>query len=265
MNNMNFSMFELIINDAELDSDKLKTIFNGEEDRKLLDDSSYCHITNGTLGDEKFFWAYAECGHRLPYTDKVYNRDTELEEVNPRKTNQIEPSKQYFCLYSLDAKVLYLSNTGKKKLFLEYFRSRVEDDVIIKNFYVSPDKFRKVMKSVGNINFAAKYSGAENSEVYEIFSDPDKFNFGKIDFSLNLKLNAETDYDFILKLINWRKSGKISSLSCVGIDDKGFDSTFRTDKFIRKIAVPVLKDSNGMYSPKDVFDVLVSEIQRKSK
>lgn len=230
----------------------------------------YYYIIEKKSIDDNFYWIYARYGKEKPYTETVLNINNDLEEPNPRSTNQIEPDKQIFGLYVVNQATFYLSSVRKKAFFEEYFTSRLKKDVVIKSFYKSVDEFLKQIKSIDKVKLIAKRN-LFNSEgkIMSIFPEPrDLFGLGlPNDFSLEANFkNASVTKSFIQALkvmVGWKSNCEAEQLICIGRNDDGFESVFNADSFIQKVPVSISKDEFGMYDVNLVYEGLIQQVTKE--
>ena len=264
--NLEFSDFYFLIGGNIPSVKDLKLVFDEAEDTYSSEDTHYV-ISKENINDE-YFWLYARYGKPLPHPDTVYNATKEQEEDNPRKTDQVELAKQLFALYCVNSRTLYLSNRIKKSWVEEYLKAKLNQDVVIKNFFKNVDEFIRQIKSVEKVKFVAKRNlFTVQGSIMKIFPSPnDLFGLGMPeDFTLEANFNrAELTNAFIghlKKMVDWKNNCEADSLICMGRDDENFETVFNADNFIRKLSVEAAKDDQGLYNPTMVKQALISKIR----
>ena len=264
--NLEFSDFYFLI-DGNIPSVKdLKLVFDGKEDKYSSEDTHYV-ISKENINDE-YFWLYARYGNPLPHPDTVYNARQEQEEGNPRSTDQIELAKQLFALYCINSNTLYLSSRQKKSWIEKYLKAKLNQDVVIKNFFTNVDKFIQKIQSIEKVKFVAKHNlFTLQGSIMKIFPSPnDLFGLGMPeDFTLEANFNrvrlTNAFIDHLKKMVDWKNNCEVDSLICVGRDDNNFETVFNADSFIKKLSVEAAKDDQGLYNPIFVKDTLIRKIR----
>ena len=200
------------------------------------------------LNDE-YFWFYANYGSSLPH---AYNIKERKEEDNPRSTDQAETIKHLFALYTVHSCTLYLSNFSKKSWLAQYLREKLENEVIIKNYYKNPEEFLQHIKHVEILKLVARNNlFSAKAGIMEILSDlQDIFGLGvPADFTLEANFSrVRLTNAFVEKfkqLARWKSEHKAESLLCIGRDDKGIETVFNVDNFIEKLYVDADKNKKA--------------------
>ncbi len=266
MTEIAFSAMHLIIDSKSPDVNNLEIVFNDLEDTYEQDNTHY--LIKKKRINENSFWLYAKYGKSLPYSETVYNTDTQEEDKNPRNKNQVEPDKQVFALYLSNKRTLFLSSSKKKKFLESYLKSKLEKDVTIKAFFKSADEFLEKMKTIDKVKFVAKTDLFNiDGDIMKIFPAPkDLYGLGMPEkFSLEADFcHAKTTKDFtniFKKMVGWKNAAQADSLLCIGKDDEGFEAIFNIDSFIQKVVVPEKKDPQGLYDPESVLNTLISKLE----
>ena len=260
-----FSALQLMIDGKNPSAEELKPAF-GMNDNTHVSDDTYYLITTENLNDE-CLWIYARYGKSTPYSPTVYNKTDQKEESNPRSTEQLEPHKQLFALYSIKNGTLYLSNSKKKLWIQEWLKTKLTQDVVLKAFYKDVDEFIEVIKSVEKVKFIAKTTlFTEGGELMKIFPTPnDLYGLGMPDtFSLEAnfrkgRLTARF-IENLKKMVKWKDSCEADSILCIGRDDEDFETIFNVSTFIQKVTVAAIKDGQGRYDPTTVQQMLIRNI-----
>lgn len=262
---IDFSTLHLLIDGRSPAEDTLSTIIAEEEDFSLND--NHYLIKTSIIGDE-YFWFYARYGKALPYSSTVFNIKRRVEEDNPRSTDQIETDRQFFCLYSFKDKNLYASSSRQKDIFAAYLKYKLDKKIDIKYFFISDSAFLKQIKSVDKIKFVSKRNlFVGDTGVMSILPSPnDLFGLGMPDnFTIEANFtNAKITKEFTEKfkrLFSWKNTMEADSLLCVGRDDNNFESIFNVETFVRKVVVPINRDSQGMYDENIIMQTLITKIK----
>ena len=265
--NLEFSDFYFVI-DGNIPSVKdLKLVFDEAEEKYSSEDTHYV-ISKENIDDE-YFWLYARYGNPLPHPDTVYNAKQKQEEDNPRSTDQIELAKQLFALYCVNSNTLYLSSRKKKSWVEEYLKAKLNQGVIIKNFFKNVDEFIQQIRIIEKVKFVAKRNlFTLQGSIMKIFPSPnDLFGLGMPeDFTLEANFSRVKLTDafiaYLKKMVDWKNNCEADSLICVGRDDKNFETVFNADSFIKRLSVEAAKDDQGLYDPTIVKQALISKIRR---
>ncbi len=101
-----------------IDSDNFKEIVQAGNDSEDIGNS--VHIFQLEY-EKQFLKINFSDGSTMPRNPKVYNKSKKELEPNPRASDQIEP-KEYFAIFDLSNSYLWLSNTKKKSLLLNYIQ-----------------------------------------------------------------------------------------------------------------------------------------------
>lgn len=268
MENISFSAHQLIVGTKNANFDVLRGTLSKGEDHFKYDDTHY-QITKLICNNNRFFWMYAGYGKPLPRTKKVIDTKSNEFEENPRKPSQIEPNRQIFCLYDIKSEILYLSNHQKKKFFETYLKSKINHEVIVKNFYVNPDQFAARIKNIDSVRLIT--SKNLFSQATDVFSEAKNiFGLGEPEeFIIQTRFkNASTTSGFIKILKNFAKqkqTGEINSLVCKGRDEKNIEVIFNIDYIIDKINVTSCKNEQGLFENEAIKNALISKIYEIEK
>lgn len=264
-----FSEMNLVIGVDGPSIEDLNSIFmnNENQEEELFEFNESSYVIHREIVDDRYFWFYAEHGSPTPRGDTVLNVQSQEKEDNPRTAQQAELNKQLFAMYVQQEDVFYLSNTLKKKFFKKYLQSKVQRDVVIKNFLKTPDEFCKIANQIKSVRITAKRnifnSFVGNMEIFEQDGDrlglddlPDKYILDVIFAGANMTAKFR-------KFLNeWFNSPKIDRLVCVGEDDEQFEAVFNSKSFTKKIEVELDKDEKGMYDQNEVREGLIHKLER---
>ena len=246
-------------------TDNLGPVFTDSEDRYSNGNTHY--LIEKELLDDKYFWLHARYGKSIPHSDTVYDTKELEEQDNPRSTNQVEPVKQLFFLYCTNSNALYLSDMRKKLWVAEYLQSKLGQDVVVKNFLDNVEEFMQQVKRIEKIKLVTKRDlFTSRGSFMDIFPvQRDLLGLGEpAKFTLDVNFErARLNDRFIAKfkeLVNYKDSGEVDSLVCVGRDDSNFETIFNVDSFIQKVSVEVEKDEQEFYDPTTVQRILIRKI-----
>ena len=263
---LDFSAFHLVINEEYPSVKKLNLMFSETSDR-YKDGNTY-YLINKEILHDKCFWFDVRYGQSQPRPHHVINTKSQTEESNPRSAYQIEPNKQLFGLYCLNSYTLYLSNQKKQSWVENYFKGKLSANVTIKKFFKSFEEFVQQTSKIKNVKFVAKRDlFIPGEELMSIFPNPQEVFGLNVPESFTLDAlfkNAPINNVFIQnmkKIIRWEKKHEVSSLLCVGLDDKNIETIFDINSYVRKIAVDATKNDQGLYDSTAIKNALVEKIR----
>src|SRR5690606_33093684 len=93
-------------------------------------------------------------GSAMPRNPNVYNKDTQEIEPNPREAHQIEP-REYFAVFDLNNSFLWLSNTKKKSLLIDFFQRLFKNQKLVLKDVYDEEKFIQNLKTIDQIKISA--------------------------------------------------------------------------------------------------------------
>ncbi|MBB3808745.1 hypothetical protein [Pseudochelatococcus contaminans] len=151
---LEFSAMHLIVGEKTASMSDFSPIV-GEDSHRYLHGHSVYKVE--IFSDSStYWWSSFKYGDKTSYSEDVANLTLGIDEANPRSKDQVELSKQLFCLYDDKEKCLYISDAKKKSFIAHYLKSKIGKKVEIKNFYKSVDDFLKIIQSVESVKFTAK-------------------------------------------------------------------------------------------------------------
>jgi hypothetical protein len=199
----------------------------------------------------------------MPHSDIVLNVKGE-EEDNPRTVDQVEPNNQVFVIYDTKYTVLYISNSQKKNFMQKYLSGFTDDEVIIKNVYKDIDDFIDNIKSLETIKFTGRRNLLnKDGDLFRPLGDifgyggPEEFSI-EATYSVRMASSLRRQ---ILRLSGYKAENQIKSLSVIGKDEKGFESVFNSNNFIKKISLSIGKDNQHLFPCDDVKDKILQKLR----
>lgn len=260
-----FKNMQLIIDSLSPDENILKAINSSITKNFRSDNISYIFTTEYNE-EEKYLWIYAQYENYKIRNELVYDNVTYSAEENPRQNNQIEFKHQFFVLYSLENKTLYLSNLKKKELLANYLSDILQKEVIIKNYYRSMSDFSRGIKSLKNVSFVTKrnlFTEANGifSEVTDIFG---------LDCTEELYIRAEygrlnisdVSSNFFNRIESQKKKNQIENVIVCGYDDNDIERTLDINNYVESINVNVEPEKESWLLPNDdVRKALLSKLR----
>ncbi len=264
MAEISFHSQQLIVDDLVADFAAISFIF--EETHDTYQDADSFYKIEKEIIEDRYLWLYSSYGKAYPRTDKVIEMTTHMEEDNPRKITQIEPDKQLFSIYDTIEKVLYISNRKKIGFYKLYLRSFIDEDIVIKNFYIDVDDFAEKVKTISSVNLITKNNlFSANSGLFQ--EEKNVFGLGEpTDFHLEaLFENAKITDAFIRKIKEFnllKGQGEVETLICIGRDDKNIETVFNMDTFVDKLIVKANKDVQGLYDVVDIQHLILNKVKK---
>jgi hypothetical protein len=257
-----FSGMICYLNDFKLSMEEFKDNIDGDVVSKEKGNS--VHIFNLKYVDNFLTINFSD-GSSMPRNPKVYDQESHTLEDNPRNKNQIEP-KDYFALIDFETSFLWLNNTKKKSLLLSilqsYFTSK---KIVLKDIYDEQD-FIDTLKTLDGLKISAVPANmfAETNTTSKALND-ELYLASKAELSLTYDKVRVIDKikDKISNILQNRES--FQSITISGRDEKDLGMFFNNNLFTRKISFKTEIDDNGMYSPDEVFEKLMSEIINEVK
>lgn len=264
---LNFSAFQLKIDDKIPSVNDLKIFFQ-EGDYDIQIEETYYIISIENLNNQ-YFWLNVRHGKAFPYSSFIVNTDDAKKLDNPRSEKQVEPRNQLFILYSIPDKTLYLSNANKKLFLREYMATKSKDKVVIQAFIEDIRECLKHLKKINKmkLDYKIKQNTGKRNHM-EIAPDliplKDLGDSVKFTFQADFKNAKVTDRlcETIGKFITLKQEDSIDSLTLIGQnEDEDVSSVLNVDQIIKKINVPIEKNSKGLYRSDIVKDTLIKIIE----
>jgi len=245
--------------------ENVRVAFNFSENESFIYKSNN-YIINSKAIDENYFWITSKYGSDN-WGEEVIDKKSNTIKPNPRGVDEPELNKQLFVLFDLASNELYLSDFNKKNIIQELLKSKITNNVEIKNFYKDPDEFIKKIRDIKSIAFLARNNLFNvTGGVFDILRDP-KTIYG---LGLPEKLYVKADFskvakteDFInqfKKMVEWKSSCQADKFVCVGYDDNKIEQIFNPDSFTSKIKLELEADKNGFYDPNSVMALLLEKL-----
>lgn len=201
-------------------------------------------------------------GSSMPRNPNVYNKSKQEFEPNPRDSDQIEP-KEYFAVFDLSFSYLWLSNTKKKSLLLDYFQKFFKNKKLILKDVYDEEKFIESLKTLDQIKITAAPSlFSETNSVSKALIDE---MYGAYEAILNLKYKDKfvgNDLQAKIKSI-FKHRESFNGIMISGRDEKNLGMLFNNNLFTRKIDIEAPVDENEMFNPSDVFSRIIAKIEEE--
>lgn len=266
---LEFSTLDLVVGEKHVDLEEIKGNFGAKNENITFNDKN-CIVRESSIINDKYLWIYISYGSELPYTPTVYIQKDGKEEPNPRQIDQLELSKQLFCVYSNPKQIMYISNLQQKSLLEHYISLKLKDEnILVRHVLKTIDEFSEGVKSIENIKFTKRKNlFSVNDKIMEIFKrDIDALGLGMPD-GLTVEFKFSPRQKFISKMTEWlskakdaKSRGEIDSLICIGRDEKGIEAVFNLDNFTNKISIDLYKDDMGMYDHEEVRKSIINKLE----
>lgn len=258
---MDFSSFYLSFDDRTPEKKDFECIGNQFNDK--IGKNYFLISTELT---ERYFWLSSRYDSKMPRPKFVVNvNDFSLAE-NPRKEDQIEPRKQFFCLYDFQNDVLYLSNSKSKGAFEEIIKKYVKSKITIKNIIKDIDEFYEQISSIQKICFSSternlfSSQGTLQQSLMDNYGmeEPELFSIEAI-YKTPLSIKMKNTISFLRKQ---KECGGLKKIIIQGRDDQGFEKVFNEGSFIKKICIEYSEEeeNTGMIDEDEIKNALLKRL-----
>lgn len=253
---ISFSGIAFYIDDSSINISEFKSIV--KENNFTDEVGNRVHIFNLEYYNDFLKVTFSD-GSSKPRNPNVYNQDTKELEPNPREEHQIEPS-EYFAVIDLKSSYIWISNSNKKTLIIDFFQKIFsKKKIILKDIY-DEEKFIETIKTIDQLKISAVPSlFRETNTLSKALTDE---MYGAQEATLQLKYNNTLIGDNIiekLKSLFKNKTG-FKNITISGRDERNLGMLFNNNSFSRKIDLKANVDDNGMFIPENVFTQIISKI-----
>ena len=265
MERIGFSLMQLIV-ESDVETERFviptKDFFDCIDNTPITNDGVYYEVE--CENNNEYLWLYFNFGKASPRNDKITNIETGEKKDNSRKNDEAELLDQLFVLYSYDKKILYISNSKKKKIVELLLKQNAKQDVSIKSFYKNPTEIISILKKVDKIKF---------THTSNLFNQDSKERQALIDltgtdapesFTIEASYSTHKISNFLHVLFTGQEDNKISDLVICGRDESDFNFIYNTDSFSRRIdALCEKSNESGMFNPENVKQSLLNVIKNE--
>lgn len=174
MSEISFSIYYLYAGEDFFSADLCKKVVTNDKIFKKENSSTVYNISIEFDEDKKYLWIYSKHGTALPYSTEIYDTEDERIKINPRQSTQAELNRQFFALYSLKTKQLYISHNDFKNTLIQHLSSlsQIDKSIETKKLYSSVSDYLSVLKKVNNIKFtSSKNLFNADSDLFKIIGD----------------------------------------------------------------------------------------------
>ncbi len=224
---LTFSGIVCYISDLRIDIDSFKEVVQAGSYNEVSGDR--VHIFQIEY-EKNFLKINFSDGSAMPRNPNVYNKTKQEFEPNPRDSDQIEP-KEYFAVFDLTSSYLWLSNTKKKSLLLDYFQKMFKNKKIVLKDVYDEDKFIEGLKTLDQIKLSAAPSlfGQINCISKALIDEM----YGAYEAILHLKYKntfiGDNLYSKIKSIFNDRES--FNGIMISGRDEKNMGMFFNNNLY----------------------------------
>ena len=261
---LTFSIFELAQEEGHPSAASIEKLIG--KNRHYENGDGYTYLIY-TEQDNDLLWVSFEFGASHPRPEHVIDKSKDNEKIaNPRTEDQVEPTKQLFCVYHSTEGNLYVSDS-RKRLFLEKFLNDLKSDnpIYVKRVIIDPEEFLAQLKIVDKMKVTAKtdllsQTGHLFQPVQDIFGlgAPEYF-----EISASYGMRMEDRIKSIFRdFHNETKQGTVQKFICVGKNEEGIETVFNTENFTQKIVIYLYKQDNGLFKPEEVKGEILSQLNR---
>lgn len=240
---------------------KIETFKDIDEEFSILIDGTYYEVIIEKTDD--FIWFSFDFGRPNPRDEQLTNIVTGEKRENEREITEAELIQQFFCLYSYQKELLYISNIKKKNIIKTVLQEKIKQKFIFNTIQKTKEEFISILKGVNKITF---------TETRHLFSHDSKKRSALIDLTgtdAPKEFTIEASYEnsnqivsFIQELFNEQKNNSLKDLVICGSDENDFEIIFNNDTFSRKIDIKNSKNENGKYIANDVKENLLKELEK---
>lgn len=251
-----FSGVAFYVNDSFINSSEFKNIMN--EGIFTNETENRVHIFNLSYSDEFLKIKFSD-GSAKPRNPNVYNQDTKELEPNPREGNQIEPT-EYFAVVDLKSSYIWISNSKKKSLLLDFFQDKFGNNKIVLKDVYDEEMFIQTIKTLDQIKISAAPSlFSESNTLSKALTDE---MYGAEEATLQLKYNNTLIGDNIFEKLKslFKSKSSFKNITIAGRDERNLGMLFNNNSFSRKIEIKANIDDNEMFIPENVFIQIISKI-----
>lgn len=214
---------------------------------------------------DEYFWLVAEYGKPEPHREKWVDVNTFKEEMNKRKSTQVELTNQSFLFYSFSSKQLYLSNSRHIRLMSKILSDKSENKFLVKRLLVNFDEFIEIIKSVNKIRFTG-FNNLFNTDSKEFKAIEDLTGTSAPEsFTLEATYNKGKIATFLRRLNQSRLEQQIDKLVIAGVDESGLETIYNVDTFTSQINILCSKNTEGVYEQDLIKSAIMDKVSKDER
>lgn len=262
-----FSVALLKIENTPFTLDMFSSIPKEDTDNLEIDGKvQHNRIIKKEIKNNRFILFYFEDGSVMPRPEVVYNRNTHIDENNPRSEDQIERDSQTFVLIDTETQKIFISDFRKKKILEKWISEKIKKTVLIKNI-IDRENFLNELQSVGTIYLSAIPNLFSSMGILSHELTKDHHNYGVRIKHIGVKISfGENSLPEVFKnkILDWFKqydNSSIQKLEVSGRYDEKFERVFNADGIIDKITIEVTLEEDGLFDPEQIFNNLIQKIK----
>lgn len=262
-----FSVALLKIGGTSFDINTFSSIKDEDVDNLEINDKiQHNKIIKKEILDDRFVSIYFEEGGTTPRPEKVYNRNTQNDENNPRSIDQIERDLQTFILIDIRTQKIFMSDFRKKKTLENWLEEKIKKTVLIKNI-IDKENFLNEIEGVNTIYLSAVPNLFSSMGILgdELINDYHNYGVGIKHIGVNISFE-ENDLpkklkEKIVSLFQQTEKHNLKKLEISGRYDEKFERIFNAEGIIDKIEVKIAPLASGLFNAREVFDNLIQKIK----
>ncbi len=212
---------------------------------------------------EYFMRIYIEYGHPFPRAKFLVNQNTQKQRENPRTGEEYEP-KQDFILVDFKRSSLWLCNSNRKGLFIDFLNS----------FDIQHANVIEVYNEKAFVSHLKKLNDIKISVVPELFSQNSTLSkelvneingYGAVRATIHFHYSHARVSDRIRKMLSnvLKQKDSFKSIRIAGRDEQNVGMLFNSEIFSKKISTETTVDENERFIPKYVFEKLIGGIRNE--
>lgn len=200
-----------------------------------------------------------------PRNPNVFNFDTNEEEPNPRKKNQVEP-RQTFAIIDFKTSFVWISNSKKRTALIDLFKEHFKtSSIIVKEIY-DEKQFIDMLKSLDNIKISAVPNLFSDAGILSKTLSEEINGYEASVATLSLGYNNRLTNNFLIEKVKsiFEQKNSLKSIVIAGKDENNLGMLFNTEGFSRKIDIEAQVDEDEMFSAEDVYKKLIQKIKTEN-
>lgn len=232
-----------------------------ENEFSILIEGVYYEVTVDK--NDSFIWFAFDFGKPNPRDEHLTNIINGEKRENDRELIEAELIHQFFCLYSYDRELFYISNIKKKNVMKTVIKKKIKQKFDFKTIQKTKEDFFEILTEVNQITFTeVGHLFNQDSKKRQALKDltgidtPKEFTIGATYEKSNQLIK------FISDLFKEKENNSLQDLIIRGNDENNFEVVFNNDTFSRKVEVKNNRNENGKLIPNEVKENLLKELEK---